>query len=206
MGASLKRPFKLYNIEARASKAIEQSKKLPKAPPRYPTEAAIEARNKASHQNDMNYIHQKLPDLDQRLKSVYVESKGDNPIVKTKRKLPEDRRKVNDPKFGYLEPVTIPEGRIPLRLALEMINSHKDDPEANSAKVLADKYKLDLETTHHILEYFQSFMLRLPQAEAVIGEPHRLLRDSRLRKAQKQLDAGQKIVDEYNRKIRRDDR
>jgi len=87
-----------------------------------------------------------------------------------------------------------------------MINSHKDDPEANSAKVLADKYKLDLETTHHILEYFQSFMLRLPQAEAVIGEPHRLLRDSRLRKAQKQLDAGQKIVDEYNRKIRRDDR
>ena len=36
-----------------------------------------------------------MPELDERLKKLYVESRGDNPVIETKRKLPEDRRAVS---------------------------------------------------------------------------------------------------------------
>lgn len=39
-------------------------------------------------------LHDKLPALDERLKHVYVESHGSNPVIKTKRKLPENTSKV----------------------------------------------------------------------------------------------------------------
>lgn len=92
---------------------------------------------------------------------------------------------VVDPEFGYMEPLIATSGRIPLRLAVEMINSHKDDPETSSAKNLADKYSLDLETTYLILEYFQPFNLKLPKAESLVGKPHALLKDRKLKQAQK---------------------
>lgn len=38
MGQVLKRPVKMYNIEARAQKAIEKAKTVPKSAPRYPSE------------------------------------------------------------------------------------------------------------------------------------------------------------------------
>ena len=102
-----------------------------------------------------------------------------------------------DPEFGYLEPVQITQGKIPLRLAVEMINAHKDDRKANSAPVLAEKYKLDLQTTHHILEYFQAFNLRLPKAEHLVTSPLPLLKDHAMREAQKRLDSAQKLIDDY---------
>lgn len=58
-------------------------------------QAAVEARNRAAKLDEASLIHQKLPELDERLKSLYVESSGDNPKVEIKRKLPEDRRSVS---------------------------------------------------------------------------------------------------------------
>ena len=54
----------------------------------------MEARNKASMDAENSEIHQRIPELDERLKHVYVESKGENPELQTKRKLPQDRSKV----------------------------------------------------------------------------------------------------------------
>lgn len=97
-----------------------------------------------------------------------------------------------------MEPVTIARGRIPLRLAVEMINAHRDDCQANSAPILADKYKLDLQTTYHILEYFQPFNLRLPQAEDVAGSTVPMLQERNLKQTQKRLASAQKIIDDYS--------
>lgn len=79
-----------------------------------------------------------------------------------------------------------------------MINSYKDDPEANSAQLLSQKYKLDIETTYNILEYFQPFNLLLPKAESTLGNQHPLLRERRLKEAQKRLASAQKLVDGYS--------
>ena len=42
MGAALKRPFKMYNIEARAHKVLDKRKTVAKGSPRYPTEVRVE--------------------------------------------------------------------------------------------------------------------------------------------------------------------
>ena len=111
-----------------------------------------------------------------------------------------DYHQVEDPEYGYLEPVVITEGKLSLRLALEMINLHKDDPKVNSASILAEKYNLDVQTTKNILEYFQPFNLILPKAEDVVKErnPIPLLKSYNLRDAQKRLDNAQKLIDEYS--------
>lgn len=41
MGQTLKRPIKMYNIEARAHKAVDKAKTVPKAAPRYPTVVSL---------------------------------------------------------------------------------------------------------------------------------------------------------------------
>ena len=41
MGQTLKRPIKMYNIEARAHKAIDKAKTVPKAAPRYPSVVSL---------------------------------------------------------------------------------------------------------------------------------------------------------------------
>lgn len=92
-----------------------------------------------------------------------------------------------DPEYGYLEPAVIPAGRIPLRLVVEMIYAHKDDPETNTAKVLSKTYNLDLETTFLILEYFQPFNLRLPKRDV---DSDRLLSDGQSQHRRQRLLGG----------------
>ncbi|XP_067948998.1 protein NDUFAF4 homolog [Watersipora subatra] len=200
MGAALRRPFRVYNVDARAQKVLEKGKKVAKAAPRYPTEAAIEARNKASVLAEDNVMHKKHLELDGRLKQVYVESDGDNPELKSKKKLPVDRSQVVDPEYGYLEPLNPTPGKIPLRLAVEMLNQHKDDPKENSAIAMSDKYNLDLPTTHHILEYFQPYNLRLPSVDYIVEDSLPFFKEQTRKRAQRQLDSAQKAIDEYESK------
>lgn len=108
---------------------------------------------------------------------------------------------VVDPEFGYLEPVHVAEGKIPLRLAIDLINAYKDDSEANSALVLSEKYKLDLQITYHILEHFTPFNLRLPKPEDVPAETALpLLKERSIKQTQKRLESAQKIIDDYEDK------
>lgn len=102
---------------------------------------------------------------------------------------------VEDPEFGYLEPANLTPGKISLRLALTMITEHKNDSQENSAPVLAEKYNLDVETTYHVLEYFQHYNLRLPSAEMVLKDAHPWMKNKKLSGVQQQLDAAQNLLD-----------
>lgn len=79
-----------------------------------------------------------------------------------------------------------------------MINNHKDDPEKNSAKVLSEQYNLDIDTTALILDYFQPYNLRLPKAEHMVRRTHPLLKDMKLRQAQKLLENTEKSIKDRN--------
>ena len=56
MGAALKRPFKMYNIEARAHKLLEKSKTVPRPSPRYPTEVRLLQDNNSGRSNELIII------------------------------------------------------------------------------------------------------------------------------------------------------
>lgn len=70
-----------------------------------------------------------------------------------------------------------------------MVNSHKEDPENNTVKDLAKKYKLDIETTFLILEYFQPFKLKLPKLDEDASDP------SLLRLAKQRTERRQKLIE-----------
>lgn len=77
-----------------------------------------------------------------------------------------------------------------------MITSHKDDPQQWSAANLAEKYKLDLETTHHILEYFLHFHLKLPKAEEYMANASPAFKNLRLKSVEKQIEQAQQLLDD----------
>ena len=84
--------------------------------------------------------------------------------VKSERSMPEDRRPVVPAEFGFPDPERIPEGRASLRQAMEFITQHKLDPEHNSAEKIAMDYKLDPTQVQHVLSYFQTLQMHIPQA------------------------------------------
>ena len=55
-------------------------------------QAAREARNQATTSPaELAMLREKIPDLDERLKHVYVTSEGKNPEIQSSKKLPQDR-------------------------------------------------------------------------------------------------------------------
>ena len=82
------------------------------------------------------------------------------------RHLPEDRSKVVDPEFGYLEPVTIPPGRCSLRQALEFISLHQTEPEIHTVDKIAQNYYLEMDKVDSILKYFHMYQLHIPKGLA----------------------------------------
>lgn len=58
-------------------------------------QAARLARNQKVSDAEMSLLTEKVPELDKRLKNLYVKSEGDNPELKPKRKLPEERGMVS---------------------------------------------------------------------------------------------------------------
>jgi len=95
---------------------------------------------------------------------------------------------VVDPEYGYLEPLSIAPGKITLRQALDLLNSHKQDAETNTVEALAQKYSLDARTVSLIIEYFQPFNMMLPKPEHMTRRSHPLLKDYDMKSAQKLLD------------------
>ncbi|XP_038218289.1 protein NDUFAF4 homolog [Zerene cesonia] len=165
------RPIKSFNIENRAHRVI--SKEKPEVAPRYP-----------SNVEDLQRVQEAIPDidekivkkdlgLDERLKDVYVTSKGtpEDDITRLKkeqnpnRPLPKDRNIIEDFDFGLKEPESIPYGRTTLRQAIEYISSHQLNPEEVTAAKIAYEYKLKESDVEHILKYFRTFEIYVPETK-----------------------------------------
>jgi len=83
------------------------------------------------------------------------------------RSLPRFRGSI-DYGVGYVEPKIIPEGRISLKKAVDLIADHAIDPVTNNVTVLSKVYKLPEEDVESIVKYFQGFQIHMPDDESNI--------------------------------------
>ncbi len=85
-------------------------------------------------------------------------------VVKA-RPLPENRNIVEDPEYGYLEPVSIPQGKCSVRQALEFISNNQMNSKKFSPEVIAESYKLDKRQVQSVIKYFHTMEVQFPMSE-----------------------------------------
>ncbi|XP_071491309.1 NADH dehydrogenase [ubiquinone] 1 alpha subcomplex assembly factor 4-like [Diadema antillarum] len=166
MGGALRRAATNFNVENRAHRLIDQQKVRPS--PKHPSTA----KKIAEYQRENPEILEREQVKDERLLGMLKDVKVMSQEVEGKRLMDADmateaRRKARplpqnrQQKLGspsvFLEPDTIPEGRLSVGQALEMLAKHRQNKEEYSAERLSKEYKVDLKDTENILEYFQSF-------------------------------------------------
>ena len=80
-------------------------------------------------------------------------------------KLPEERRRPPELKYGIMEPATIRPGRCSIRQALDFLAEHRKDPdEVGSAESIALRYNLDAERVEKVLSHFGVFDVEKPKS------------------------------------------
>ncbi|GIY46025.1 uncharacterized protein CEXT_790201 [Caerostris extrusa] len=102
-------------------------------------------------------MENKPTELLDRLKIVKVSSEGtgENPV--SNRPLPQERRAMQVPLFGYEEPKVMPEGKCSLRQALAFITKHQNDPTKHSVKSIAEAHFMKESDIENIIKYFRAF-------------------------------------------------
>lgn len=195
------RPVKSFNIENRAHRVI--SKEKPTVAPSYPSTVEELKRVREVDPDIDVKLSKKDPELDERLKDVYVTSHGrpEDDVTKEKqektsdRPLPQDRKAVPDFDFGLKEPEKVPYGKTTLRHAIDYISSHQINPEEVTAEKIAFEYKLKVEDVENILKYFKTYEVYLPATKtspAMFAGPTELRRQlykSNLKEIESKKDA-----------------
>ncbi|XP_045133569.1 NADH dehydrogenase [ubiquinone] 1 alpha subcomplex assembly factor 4-like [Portunus trituberculatus] len=164
LGYKVTRPLREFNLEQRVTRELKKEKR-PTAPRHQTTAALFEEAVRDQPEEVKSSLREKDTDLHQRLKSVYVTSQDVtvpvNP-VNPDRPLPMDRSVTMDPEFGFIEPKSVPYGKVTLRRAVEAISRHQEDPVLWTARRLAIEHKLSIELTEQMLKHFQTFILVVP--------------------------------------------
>jgi NADH dehydrogenase [ubiquinone] 1 alpha subcomplex assembly factor 4 len=97
------------------------------------------------------------------LSKVYIKSEGDNPVINSSRRLPQDRKSPLDFEFGYEEPKMIPKGKTTMRNVLEILSKHQTEPNVETIEKLAKDYNMDLVDVANIVQYFKPFEVIMPK-------------------------------------------
>lgn len=164
------RPIKSFNIENRAHRVISKEKPVPA--PKYPSNLE-DVRRAMELEPDLDEkLEKKDVALDDRLKNVYVTSKGrpeddiTREAMSSGRLLPQDRKLLPDYDFGFKEPEQVKYGRTTLRSAMDFISSHQANPTEVTAEKIALEYKLKEEDVKNILKYFKTFEVYVPKTKS----------------------------------------
>ncbi|ESO03917.1 hypothetical protein HELRODRAFT_185592 [Helobdella robusta] len=170
----IKRPLQNVAVEHRAHKLVEKSNK-PKTAPLHPS-SVDQIQSYISENKDelKKEIMDKNESLHNRLKGMVVNTPQIAEIKtkeKVKKNLPENRSKVEDPEFGYLEPETVREGHVTIKQAMEFLSKHFTDPIKYPVEDIAKDYKLNIEDVRKIVKYFNVFILQIPSKPTDSKEP-----------------------------------
>jgi len=157
----LSKPLRDWNIENRAIRAISKDKLV--AAPKYKSDEISLANVLRDNPNLVEELSRKDVMLDSRLKDVFVSSTDSLPekIVQI-RPLPLDRDPVGSFDWGYKEPTDIPEGYATLKQSFEFINGYNYEPDKFTTLYIAAKYKLNHDTVCHIIHYYKTFEVFIP--------------------------------------------
>ncbi|XP_063243434.1 protein NDUFAF4 homolog [Bacillus rossius redtenbacheri] len=160
----IQRKVNRFNIESRAQKIISKEKQTP-APKHQSTLKEFEKIKQELSELPKAELEKDVA-LDTKLKEVYVVSTDghvEKPGSESLRPLPQERRAVEAPEFGFLEPSIVPRGRCTLQQALRFISDHQEDPVRWRHDVIAQEYKLQLETVEKILLHYRMFQVYIPK-------------------------------------------
>lgn len=157
----IKRPVKNWNVENRAQKFLEEQKK-PQMAPRHPSSKEPIEQFSKEHPEVLEKQARKDSNLDKMLEGLVVTPEKFGEITSKKKHLPEDRSKVPDLEFGYLEPEAIRPGRCTIRQAMQFLGNHYSDPENFNAASIAKEYNLDKHQVNRVLQYFSVFLVQIP--------------------------------------------
>ncbi|XP_041462439.1 NADH dehydrogenase [ubiquinone] 1 alpha subcomplex assembly factor 4-like isoform X2 [Lytechinus variegatus] len=166
MGGALRRIATNFNVESRAHRLLDQQK--PRPAPKHPKTADKIAQYQRENPQILDQQKRKDENLLGMLKDVKVMSQevagkrlmNEADAAESKKKprpLPQNRKSNPGSPSVFLEPDEIPEGRLSVEQALELLARHKRNKKEYPAERLAQDFKMDLEDTKNILEYFQSF-------------------------------------------------
>ncbi|XP_041462440.1 NADH dehydrogenase [ubiquinone] 1 alpha subcomplex assembly factor 4-like isoform X3 [Lytechinus variegatus] len=163
MGGALRRIATNFNVESRAHRLLDQQK--PRPAPKHPKTADKIAQYQRENPQILDQQKRKDENLLGMLKDVKVMSQevagkrlmNEADAAESKKKprpLPQNRKSNPGSPSVFLEPDEIPEGRLSVEQALELLARHKRNKKEYPAERLAQDFKMDLDDTKNTLEYF----------------------------------------------------
>lgn len=192
------RPIRSFNIENRAHRVI--SKEKPTPAPRYADNIEDLKRTLEYEPDITNKLDKKDPGLDNRLRDVYVTSHGrpEDDVTREirerrnqNRPLPQDRAMLEDFEFGFKEPERVQYGKTTLRHVMDFISAHQTDPKQITAAKIAFEYKMKEEDVGHILKYFKTFEVYIPETKktpAIFAGPTQIRKQIEQSKVVKEIE------------------
>ena len=161
LGKHALRKTQRFNIESRTNRFLEKNVKVA-APKPLATQREIEKLNQEMP-NLMEELQKPNPELIDRLKDVYVSSLDPPPEkfskpVDPKKPLPVQRTTEPEDHF-YVEPTTLPPGKLSLKQALQLLSKYQLDKKTNTVESLAQDYNLSIKDVENIVEYFKVYTL-----------------------------------------------
>ncbi|CAG2176815.1 unnamed protein product [Oppiella nova] len=167
-GYYITRPLQRFNVDNRAEKAIDRQHVVPKAAPRHERTDQLFTEITQKNPRFKQELNEKREDLLKRLTSVKVistdravseeELKEMKEIKERVRsRLPVSHEGTDIPMHAYVEPASVPKGRISLIRALDFIGKHSKSPEQYDSGTIAKQHALNEEDVRNVLTYFKPF-------------------------------------------------
>jgi len=164
----LKRPFKNYNVAHRAEKVLRKQENIPNPAPKHASSVTPIKQFREENPELLEAMQTKSDDLHERLKSVYLNSEGSHPEIKSKEeskdKMPKSGQASRDEELSVMDiDYDPPQGKVSLKTALEALNQHMTKPDLITAEVIAKEHYLDKQEVEDMLQHFQLLQIFIPK-------------------------------------------
>lgn len=155
IAANVARPFKNYNIQNKAQKAVEQHKVNPKPAPKHASSVPHVEKQLAENPHIAEELERKNETLIERMGKLHVETTGTkSEITSQKRPLPQSREYHLDPWLILENPNKIPREKVSLTQVAAIFEKHKQSKGTYDPVRIAEEYSLKVEDARNLLKYF----------------------------------------------------
>ncbi|XP_043581230.1 protein NDUFAF4 homolog isoform X1 [Bombus pyrosoma] len=154
------RPIRSFNIENRTARILGKEKPIPA--PEYPSaqrqrEVVDKSISILVKPNLKDTQHKKDHELDDRLKSVFVQSKDPEiePTQVSSRPLPQNRSQYSLDE--YYETLVPRKGKCTIKEVVTFLTKHQENEAEYSIERISQKYQIDKQTVENILTSYKLF-------------------------------------------------
>lgn len=150
------RPIRSFNIENRTARILSKEKPIPA--PEYPSAQRQREVVDKLKPNLKDMQHKKDHELDDRLKSVFVQSKDPEiePKQVSSRPLPQDRSQHSLDEFFY-DSIVPQKGKCTIKNVVTFLTKHQENEAEYSIERISQKYQIDKQTVENIVTNYKLF-------------------------------------------------